>query len=82
MRTDKLFELLRRFLPHPSPPLIKGREPEKAPLDKGSWGNTVLLIDSLVKIAPCLVSLNLEVPSRARTAKSPKIGGWGADPLA
>ncbi len=38
-------------------------------------GNTVRLIDSLVRIAPCLVSLNLEGTSRARAAKSPNSGG-------
>jgi hypothetical protein len=32
-----LVELLRRSLPHPNPPLIKGREPE-APLYKRGWG--------------------------------------------
>jgi hypothetical protein len=37
--------------------------------------NTVRLIDSLVRIAPCLDSLNLEGTSRARVAKSPNSGG-------
>ena len=37
--------------------------------------NTVRLIDSIVRIAPCLVSLNLEGTSRTRAAKSPNSGG-------